>query len=140
VFLEQTLKIDDPVGAVSVHGVCGTWGILALGLLADGRYGDGFNGVTGPVRGLFYGDAGQFLASLIGIATNVVWVGGISLVALKVIDAMVGNRSEARDELDGLDASEMGGPGYAPDALAKKPVPRIVVDTPPPPRILARNP
>ena len=55
-FIENTLKIDDPVGASSVHGVCGAWGIVALGLFADGRYGDGWNGVAGPVRGLLYGD------------------------------------------------------------------------------------
>ena len=56
-FIERTLKIDDPVGAVSVHGVCGAWGVLSLGLFADGAYGDGWNGVEGTVRGLFYGDA-----------------------------------------------------------------------------------
>ena len=119
-FVEQSLKIDDPVGAVSVHGVCGAWGILALGLLADGRYGEGFNGVPGPVRGLFYGDSGQFLAGCIGIVTNVLWVAGVTFAALKIIGARVGNRSSPEDEIDGLDASEMGGPGYAPDALGRK--------------------
>jgi ammonium transporter, Amt family len=124
--IEQKLKVDDPVGAISVHGVCGAWGILSVGLLADGRYGDGFNGVSGPVRGLFYGDSGQLAASVIGIAMNVIWVGGVSYVTLKVVGAAVGNRSDAQDELDGLDVSEMGGPGYAGDALAKLPVPRPV--------------
>jgi Amt family ammonium transporter len=52
-FFENKLKIDDPVGAISVHGVNGFWGILSLGLFADGKYGDGFNGVAGGVRGLF---------------------------------------------------------------------------------------
>jgi len=124
-FLEQTLKIDDPVGAVSVHGVCGAWGILALGLLADGRYGEGFNGVPGTVRGLFYGDSGQFFAGVLGILTNVLWVAGATFVALKLIGATVGNRSAPEDEIDGLDASEMGGPGYAPDALGRKRNPSI---------------
>src|SRR5213075_1911333 len=55
VFVERSLKIDDPVGAISVHGVCGLWGVLAVGLLADGTYGAGWNGVDGAVRGLFYG-------------------------------------------------------------------------------------
>jgi Amt family ammonium transporter len=119
-FVEQTLKIDDPVGAISVHGTCGAWGILSLGLLADGRYGDGFNGVPGTVRGLFYGDSGQFFAGCIGVAANVLWVGGVAFVALKIVGAWVGNRSAAEDEIDGLDASEMGGPGYAPDALGRK--------------------
>ena len=66
VFVERVLKVDDPVGAISVHGVNGAWGLLALGLFADGTYGDGLNGVTGTVRGLFYGDASQFAAQIIG--------------------------------------------------------------------------
>jgi Amt family ammonium transporter len=119
-FIEQTLKVDDPVGAVSVHGVCGAWGILSLGLFADGRYGEGFNGVGGTVRGLLYGDSGQFVASCAGIFANVLWVGFAAFMAMKVVGVLVGNRSESRDEIDGLDVSEMGGPGYAPDALARK--------------------
>ena len=59
-FFERALKIDDPVGAISVHGVNGAWGVLSLGLFADGTYGDGWNGVAGTVKGLFYGDASQF--------------------------------------------------------------------------------
>jgi ammonium transporter, Amt family len=139
-FLEQRLKIDDPVGAVSVHGVCGAWGILALGLLADGRYGEGFNGVPGGVRGLFYGDSGQFLAACVGIVTNVVWVGTVTFVALKVIGAMVGNRSAPEDEIDGLDASEMGGPGYAPDALGRRRATSVVEVVDPTSRILLKSP
>ena len=49
-FIEQTLKIDDPVGASSVHGTCGAWGVISLGLFANGTYGDGFNGVDRPVK------------------------------------------------------------------------------------------
>ena len=63
-FVETTLKIDDPVGAIAVHGCNGTWGIIALGLFANGTYGEGFNGVPGTVKGLFYGDSGQLVASL----------------------------------------------------------------------------
>src|SRR5215475_3344925 len=73
-FLERRLKIDDPVGAISVHGTNGAWGVLSLGLFADGTYGDGLNGVAGTVRGLFYGDPSQFLAQVIGAATNFVFV------------------------------------------------------------------
>ena len=54
-FVERKLKVDDPVGAVSVHGVCGAWGMIAFGLFADGTYGDGLNNVPGTVKGLFYG-------------------------------------------------------------------------------------
>src|SRR2546425_5074955 len=70
--IDGKLRIDDPVGAISVHGVNGLWGTLSLGLLADGTYGDGWNGVPGAVRGLFYGDASQFVAQLIGGVTNFV--------------------------------------------------------------------
>jgi ammonium transporter, Amt family len=139
-FIEQRLKIDDPVGAIAVHGACGAWGILALGLLADGRYGDGFNGVPGGVKGLFYGDSGQFFAACIGIVTNVAWVGSVTFLALRTIGALVGNRSAAQDEIDGLDVSEMGGPGYAPDALAKRRAPSIVEPAEPTGRILLKSP
>src|SRR5207248_2136116 len=76
-FIDGKLRIDDPVGAISVHGVNGLWGILALGLLADGTYGDGWNGVNGAVRGRFYGDASQFIAQAIGGVANVVGVGAM---------------------------------------------------------------
>ena len=115
-FVEQKLKVDDPVGAVAVHGVCGAWGILALGLFANGTYGDGLNGVDGHVKGLFYGDAGQLAASCIGIAVNVVWVGLLSVIGLAVIDKLVGNRVSAQTEEDGLDEGEMGMPGYVAEA------------------------
>ena len=62
-----------------MHGVCGVWGALALGIFADGSYGDGWNGVAGPVRGLLYGDAGQFFAQLIGVTVNIVVVFGLSM-------------------------------------------------------------
>jgi Amt family ammonium transporter len=112
-FIEKKLKIDDPVGAISVHGVNGAWGVLSLGLFANGTYGDAFNGVEGPVRGLFYGDASQFGAECIGVVTNVLWVGAMTFVALKVIGKLVGNRSTTEDQIQGLDIPEMGAPGYA---------------------------
>ena len=72
-FIENKLKVDDPVGAISVHGACGLWGVLSVGLFADGKsnYGGAWNGVTGSVTGLFYGDASQLVAQLVGIATLV---------------------------------------------------------------------
>ncbi len=112
-FVERSLKIDDPVGAISVHGTCGFWGILALGLLADGTYGDGWNGVNGAVRGLFYGDASQLAAQLIGGVTNVVAVGALAYVAYRVTAALVGgHRVTAEVEELGLDVPEMGAFGY----------------------------
>jgi Amt family ammonium transporter len=112
-FIENTLKIDDPVGASSVHGVCGAWGILSLGLFADGRYGDGWNGVAGPVRGLLYGDASQLGASCIGILVCAVWASGVTFVALRVVGTLMKNRPTADEEAGGLDVPEMGIEGYA---------------------------
>ncbi len=59
-------RIDDPVGAISVHGICGFWGVIAVGLFADGTYGVGWNGVDGGVKGLLYGDASQLVRSSSG--------------------------------------------------------------------------
>jgi Amt family ammonium transporter len=112
VFVEQKMKIDDPVGAVAVHGVNGAWGILAVGLFANGSYGNGLNGVDGGVRGLFYGDAGQLAASVIGIVVNVLFVGAMTWVALTVIGKLVGNRVDRDAEMAGLDVPEMGLEGY----------------------------
>jgi Amt family ammonium transporter len=112
-FVERKLKIDDPVGAVAVHGVNGAWGCLALGLFADGTYGDGWNGVAGGVTGLFYGDASQFAAQLIGVATNIIYVGTIGYLVFKLIDKTVGMRVSAKAELDGVDLEEMGVEGYS---------------------------
>ena len=113
-YVEHELRIDDPVGAISVHGVNGIWGLLALGLFADGSYGDGLNGVAGNVRGLLYGDAGQLMAELVGIAANILFVGTVSLLAFKLIEASVGNRVSLADEQAGLDVSELGLEGYPP--------------------------
>jgi Amt family ammonium transporter len=116
-FIENVLKIDDPVGASSVHGTCGAWGILSLGLFADGRYGDGWNGVPGPVRGLFYGDPAQFGAECIGLLANVAWVGAVTFVTLKILEVTVGNRVSVQTELAGLDVPEMGMEGYATEPM-----------------------
>ncbi len=124
-FVESKLKIDDPVGAIAVHGVNGAWGILALGIFANGTYGDGLNGVAGGVRGALYGDGGQLLASCIGIATNVVYVSFMTFISLKVLDKLVGNRVAEEDEVAGLDIPEMGVEGYprgAGDPSAALPV------------------
>ena len=111
-FVERTLKIDDPVGAVSVHGVNGAWGVLALGLFADGTYGDGINGVAGTVKGLFYGDASQFLAQVIGTVTNVVFVFAVMYVFFKVLDMIVPLRVDPELEMNGLDQAEVAVTAY----------------------------
>ncbi len=112
-FIENMLKIDDPVGAIAVHGVNGAWGLVALGLFADGTYGGGLNG--GPaagVTGLFYGDGRQLVAQLIGIVANVAWVGLSSFALFKVLDATVGMRVSPAQEIQGLDFNEVSAPAY----------------------------
>jgi Amt family ammonium transporter len=116
VFIDTKLKVDDPVGAVAVHGVNGAWGIVALGLFANGRYGDGWNGVAGKVTGLLYGDAGQLYAELIGIVANVLWVAPVAALSFFVIGRLVGNRPTAEVEIAGLDVDEMGVRGYVFDS------------------------
>ncbi len=117
-FIDRKLKIDDPVGAVSVHMVNGIWGILATGLFADGTYGDGLNGVAGNVTGLFYGSASQFIAQLIDVGVIVVWGVGLSYLFYKILDKTLGMRVKAKDELAGLDIPEMGMLAY-PDFVLR---------------------
>jgi ammonium transporter, Amt family len=111
-FVENTLKVDDPVGAIAVHGFNGAWGVLSLGLFADGTYGEGLNGVEGTVRGLLYGGGSQFLAQIFGTATCAVFIFGISWSFFKVMDAVMGMRVSPEVELEGLDVPEMGVHGY----------------------------
>jgi Amt family ammonium transporter len=120
-FIDQKLKIDDPVGAIAVHGVNGTWGVISLGLFADGTYGDGWNGVSGTVKGLFYGDPSQLYAQLIGAATCIVVVFILMYTFFKVQHKLFGIRVKETDEIDGLDMPEMGVKGYdgAPEAAAQ---------------------
>jgi ammonium transporter, Amt family len=122
-FIENTLKIDDPVGAISVHGACGLWGVLSVGLFADGtsNYGGSWNGVTGSVTGLFYGDSSQLVAQLVGIATLVGFVFSFSFVLNWVLDIILGQRVSADTEVAGLDLPEMGQLGYPEFVFAPEP-------------------
>ena len=123
-FIDRVLKIDDPVGAISVHGVCGAFGVLSVGLFADGAYGDGWNGVQGTVRGLFYGDASQLLAQLVGTATCFVWVFVTFFAFFKIVEALMGNRVAADVEIEGLDIPEMGALAY-PDFVLEPSTPAV---------------
>jgi Amt family ammonium transporter len=113
-FVENFMKVDDPVGAISVHGTNGLWGVLSVGLFADGtsNYGGSWNGVTGSVTGLFYGDASQFAAQLIGISTLMGFVFTLSFVINLALEFFVGQRVSVETELAGLDIPEMGQLGY----------------------------
>jgi Amt family ammonium transporter len=122
-FVENTLKVDDPVGAISVHGTCGLWGVLSVGLFADGtsNYGGSWNGVTGSVTGLFYGDASQLVAQLVGIATLVGFVFSFSFAMNWILDLVIGQRVSAETEVAGLDLPEMGQLGYPEFVFAPEP-------------------
>ena len=122
-YVERVLKLDDVVGAISVHGANGLWGVIAVGLFADGRsnFGGAWNGVPGSVTGLFYGDAGQLVAQLIGVATLVGFVFTFSFVANMLIEAFWGHRVSAKVELEGLDIPEMGALGYPEFVLKPEP-------------------
>ena len=107
-FIDRKLKIDDPVGAISVHMVNGIWGVISVGIFADGTYGDGLNGVAGGVTGLLYGNIGQFWAQLIDAGVVLVWAIGLSYVFFKILNATLGMRVKPEDEIAGLDIPEMG--------------------------------
>jgi Amt family ammonium transporter len=113
-FVENKLKVDDPVGAISVHGANGLWGVLSVGLFADGtsNYGGSWNGVNGSVTGLFYGDAGQLAAQLVGISTLLGFVFTFSFAMNWALEYFVGHRVSAESEIAGLDIPEMGQLGY----------------------------
>jgi Amt family ammonium transporter len=119
-FIDRVLKVDDPVGAISVHGTNGLWGVISVGLFADGKsnYAGAWSGVPGSVTGLFYGDAGQLVAQLIGVATLIGFVFTFSFVINMVLDAVWGQRVSAKIELEGLDIPEMGAVAY-PDFVLK---------------------
>jgi Amt family ammonium transporter len=113
-FAIEKLKIDDPVGAVPVHFFNGLWGVIAVGLFANGNpNSDGWNGVKGTVTGLFYGGgASQLWSQLCEAAAILVFVFGLSLVFFKVLNAFKLLRSKPQDEIMGLDMPEMGALGY----------------------------
>lgn len=100
-FIDHVLKIDDPVGAVSVHGVCGAFGTLAVGLFA----------VEG---GLFYGGGIQLLGvQALGVITAFFWAFGLGMLLFYGIKATLGLRVTREEELQGLDIGEHGMEGYS---------------------------
>jgi Amt family ammonium transporter len=109
-------RIDDPVGAAAVHGAGGAWGVLATGLFANGSTGYGLNGVTGPVRGLFFGGAWhQLVAQIIGCVMCFVVIYVLGLACVSLVQKILGNRVGLADEGPGLDLPETGALGYQGD-------------------------
>jgi Amt family ammonium transporter len=112
----EWLRIDDPIGAVPVHGFCGIWGTLSLGFFASGQY-----GATGPVgpdnsaplTGLFYGGGFQLLkAQLIGSACITLATFGIAMVVMHAVNALGMLRLPAEMEAYGMDLHEHGISAY----------------------------
>jgi Amt family ammonium transporter len=122
-FIERKMKLDDVVGAISVHGTNGLWGVISVGLFADGKsnYGGSWSGVPGSVTGLFYGDAGQLVAQLIGVATLLGFVFSFSFALNAIIELVWGHRVAPKVELEGLDVPEMGALGYPEFVLKPEP-------------------
>jgi Amt family ammonium transporter len=105
--IEKILRVDDPVGAVSVHGVCGAWGTLALGLFSEGT------GSASPLPGLFKGgDMSQLISQVTGVIAVFAWAMVTGLILFGVIKATIGLRVSAEEEREGLDYGEHGNEAY----------------------------
>jgi Amt family ammonium transporter len=125
-FNERVLRIDDPCGAVSVHGYCGWLGGVCLGIFADGTYGAGWNGVGASsylghagqgVTGLIHGDTRQFLVQLMGATLYALWAFGGTFLVFFAVNKVRSMRIAPEIEEEGLDVPEFGMPGYPEDAI-----------------------
>jgi len=121
-FNERTIKVDDPCGAISVHGYCGWWGAVSLGIFADGTYGSGWNGVGATtylgtagqgVTGLLHGDVTQFFTQLGGATLIALYAFGFTYVVFKIVNRIVPLRVSKEVEMEGLDVPEFGIPAYS---------------------------
>ena len=119
VLLLERRGIDDPVGAISVHGVAGLWGLLSVGIFANGKYGVGFNGVARGVRGLLYGDPAQLAAQAIGAVVLVVFGLVIAWAWFHASNRYSPMRVSRDVELEGLDGPELGALAYPDFALTR---------------------
>lgn len=113
-FNENTLKVDDPVGAIAVHGYSGSWGLISVGIFSVGM-GNGI--LTDSVYaaegvGLIYGGISQLLIQIAGVILTFIWAFGVSFVLFKILDVLVGLRVSEKEEIQGLDISEHGVNAY----------------------------
>lgn len=110
--IDKVLHVDDPVGAISVHGVCGAWGTLAVGLFAEAAYGEASG--AGAINGLFFGGGlSQFFIQLIGVVSVFVWVFAAALLLFYIAKKTIGLRVSNEEQLKGLDIGEHGMEAYA---------------------------
>ncbi|MEN6497290.1 MAG: ammonium transporter [Thermoguttaceae bacterium] len=115
-FVERVLKIDDPVGAVSVHGVCGAFGTLSLGLFSMGT------GTASPAPGLFYGGGVQQLINqAVGVGAVFAWAVGMGLILFYGLKYTVGLRVSPEEEVEGLDVGEHGNSAYHGFVISNSP-------------------
>ncbi|MDR1836175.1 MAG: ammonium transporter, partial [Treponema sp.] len=114
-FIDLKLHVDDPVGAVAVHGVCGIWGTLAVGLFATPTAPNAPAGITGDAAvGLFYGGGfGQLGVQAIGVVAIAAWTFATVGLTFLLIKKINGLRAAREDEIKGLDSTEHGMSGYA---------------------------
>jgi Amt family ammonium transporter len=136
VYFWDKAGVDDPVGAISVHGVCGLWGVLSVGIFATGQYGAGWNGahlfkladgtmkyfnnmadapkdaIEKGVAGLLYGDVGQLAAQAIDCVVVFVFGFIMAMVWFKISNLITPIRVTKEVELAGLDMPEMGAMGW----------------------------
>jgi len=109
----EWVRVDDPCGAFAVHGICGIWGTLSLGLFAVGKYVGGDGKI---VKGVLYGgNANQLLAQIKGSATIIVATAAAGLLLMFGIKALGLLRISEAEELEGLDIAEHGAPAYHPE-------------------------
>jgi Amt family ammonium transporter len=127
-FNERVLKVDDPCGAISVHGYCGWLGAVCVGIFADGTYGAGWNGIGAAnylgkagqgVTGLLYGDWSQFFLQLSGATLCALYAFGFTFVVFSIVNAIRSMRVEREVELEGLDVPEFGMLAYPEDATSE---------------------
>jgi ammonium transporter, Amt family len=125
-FNERVIKVDDPCGAISVHGYCGWFGAVCVGIFADGTYGAGWNGVGATtylgkaglgVTGLLYGDFRQFFTQVGGATFMAVYIFGFTYIVFSLINAISPIRVSKEAELEGLDVPQFGLPAYPEDEV-----------------------
>ncbi len=107
-FFDKVAKIDDPVGAISVHGVCGALGTLLLGFFSTGGVPEA-DGTLPVMQGLFYGGGFKFLGvQALGVVSVVAYVAVVITIVFQVLKHTIGLRASAEDEIAGLDVTEHG--------------------------------
>jgi ammonium transporter, Amt family len=130
VFFWERRGIDDPVGAISVHGVNGLWGVISVGIFANGKYGAGWNGVVRDtfsksygydgVRGILFGDASQLWAQLLDAAVVALFGFCMAYAWFKLSNLITPIRVSRETEIEGLDGPEMGALGYPDFTVASR--------------------